>query len=619
MKRNKKNFMKEARTRVLMVFWICILGITSVTMAYPLEEELESIYDNRSGTFITFTYYEQPFSQTLKAEVFNEGIKEGINEGSPSLFKSLSEEVGPEGFYPARWIQGQSNPGVVSFPRENLRKTEGEEESHGIVLRKDPAEGTEIIDVMDRSFEEQERFPVLDEVNDYLYIQGDTLEGWVHKEGVQRKGIMEELSLSTVKINAGAVNFRQEPSIQGRVLGRIGSGEEYELLSVQGDWARIIKGHEIGWVHRAYTEEQPAKIPEGMYQFLQLVSPLPAGITEEEIDQLFQRRMGEGDLPKDMGKAFLEAGEVTGVNEIYLVALALNNYDQSREELYQGVVVDRVAGSSVEPKTVFNFFGIGALERAPLESEAKTAYEKGWFTVEESIIGGAQWIMKNRIRGVNSQDEDREGSLDTLHKILVGSLVEITREGLLDEDSMVREGTVIKELEPILEDTLGEHREIRGWMKDIYEAFGLENRRFNIPVFEKEWFWPVPGYQRISSDFGYRKDPFEGDIRFHLGIDIPAPTGTPVVAVKSGVVTKSFRGESYGYWLEIDHGEGLSTRYAHNAKNLVTPGTHVEKGEMIARVGSTGRSTGPHLHFEVRRNNRALDPLPWMMDQKYER
>jgi len=112
----------------------------------------------------------------------------------------------------------------------------------------------------------------------------------------------------------------------------------------------------------------------------------------------------------------------------------------------------------------------------------------------------------------------------------------------------------------------------------------------------------------MSSGFGYRTDPFTGKRAFHRGLDFVSPKGSDVLAIAAGVVT--FAGEltNYGNMVEIDHGNGLVTRYGHNKRNLVAVGDAVKKGEVIALVGSTGRSTAPHVHLEVFENGRPANP-----------
>ncbi|MEQ1765989.1 MAG: M23 family metallopeptidase [Methylotenera sp.] len=115
-----------------------------------------------------------------------------------------------------------------------------------------------------------------------------------------------------------------------------------------------------------------------------------------------------------------------------------------------------------------------------------------------------------------------------------------------------------------------------------------------------------------SSSYGWRIDPFNGDKAFHEGLDFSAPTGTPIRAAAGGIVTASEHSPDYGNIVKIDHGSGLETRYAHASKLMVKAGDRVEKGQVVALVGSTGRSTGAHLHYEIRLNGNALDPRKYL-------
>lgn len=117
---------------------------------------------------------------------------------------------------------------------------------------------------------------------------------------------------------------------------------------------------------------------------------------------------------------------------------------------------------------------------------------------------------------------------------------------------------------------------------------------------------------RITSGFGERHHPILHERMMHYGVDIGAPRGSAIRAIRPGIVTRSERAGSYGNVVFVDHGNGLETRYAHADELLVRPGTQVSAGQVLATVGSTGRSTGPHLHFEVRKNGVAVDPTPFL-------
>jgi murein DD-endopeptidase MepM/ murein hydrolase activator NlpD len=122
----------------------------------------------------------------------------------------------------------------------------------------------------------------------------------------------------------------------------------------------------------------------------------------------------------------------------------------------------------------------------------------------------------------------------------------------------------------------------------------------------------------LTSSFGNRKDPFNGGRRMHQGIDIPGPLGTPVYATADGVVARAQWANGYGNLVEINHGNGLETRYGHLSKLIAQPNERVRRGQLIGLMGSTGRSTGSHLHYEVRIAGNAVNPTPYIEGTNYE-
>ena len=132
----------------------------------------------------------------------------------------------------------------------------------------------------------------------------------------------------------------------------------------------------------------------------------------------------------------------------------------------------------------------------------------------------------------------------------------------------------------------------------------------------------IPSVQPVqklnfTSNFGIRSDPFRGTAAMHAGVDIPGPVGTPIYATADGIVDHAARQGGYGNMVEINHGKGIATRYGHLSRILVADGARVTRGQLIALMGSTGRSTGPHLHYEVRIDGHAVNPIPFLTTADY--
>ena len=136
----------------------------------------------------------------------------------------------------------------------------------------------------------------------------------------------------------------------------------------------------------------------------------------------------------------------------------------------------------------------------------------------------------------------------------------------------------------------------------------LASQIANVPS-ESGFLWPLPGRYNLSSLYGSRKHPVTGKANNHTGIDVPAPSGTPIQACKSGVVTTSTYNNSYGNYVVVSHSDGTSTLYAHMSRRNASKGQTVSQGQVIGYVGTTGSSTGNHLHLEIRVNGSRRDPI----------
>ncbi|HET9679944.1 MAG TPA: peptidoglycan DD-metalloendopeptidase family protein [Gammaproteobacteria bacterium] len=159
-------------------------------------------------------------------------------------------------------------------------------------------------------------------------------------------------------------------------------------------------------------------------------------------------------------------------------------------------------------------------------------------------------------------------------------------------------------------DTLAQRIDKRETQLSVLENL-LMNRNLQKQVLPTGW--PIEdGW--LSSQYGYRTDPFTGRKAWHSGLDFAGAKGSDIVAVASGVVTWAGPRYGYGNLIEINHGNGYVTRYGHNYKILVEVGETVKRGQVISKMGSTGRSTGPHVHFEVIKNGHVTNPIPYIRD-----
>lgn len=171
---------------------------------------------------------------------------------------------------------------------------------------------------------------------------------------------------------------------------------------------------------------------------------------------------------------------------------------------------------------------------------------------------------------------------------------------------VVGEHQLLADIDQVIEQLASRQKQLR-LLESLLLNHHIEGERFiaGRPI--------VEGW--LSSQYGVRKDPFHGNPTMHRGIDFAAPEGSPVIATGAGIVTFAGRRAGYGNLVEIDHGAGLRTRYGHMKSIDVQVGDVVTRGQTIARVGTTGRSTGPHVHYEVLENGRHVNPSSFVFRQ----
>lgn len=228
-------------------------------------------------------------------------------------------------------------------------------------------------------------------------------------------------------------------------------------------------------------------------------------------------------------------------------------------------------------------------------------------------------ITKTDINLLKSVEEKRD-SIQTLANNLE------TKKNVLMVSRETREKTQIalsnmkiikdKRVTELNEQDLALHQEIENYRQQI-QSVELEIKKLALANVGEKYVggimaWPVPGYTTITSQYGMRTHPITGVYKLHTGTDISAPIGATFVAANDGIVVKAEYNTAYGNMVMIDHGGGISTLYAHGSEILVSVGQTVFKGTAVLKIGSTGYSTGPHAHFEVRVNGNPVQPLDYI-------
>ena len=295
---------------------------------------------------------------------------------------------------------------------------------------------------------------------------------------------------------------------------------------------------------------------------------------DEEVQVQEGQEATDDILPEDLDEVDQEALAAEAVREAYAAVDAASAVTVNEEEL---VLTDAPlsSGQTLNVELVCALLLVDTVEEQVTDREV--APEK--FTLLDSTIPvGTQEVLV----------EGSPGSETVMSRITKRCGVPVAASDL---SSISRE-----QAEPLLVAVgYGSHPE-------LYDFFGVDSLLFQ---------WPVQG--RISSDYGYRQ--IFGGLNFHRGVDIPAPMGTAVHAAADGTVIFAGVKGSYGNLVIIDHGNGFETLYGHNSGFLVKAGDVVKRGQTIAAVGSTGRSTGPHCHFEVHLNGELVDPLMYLPDE----
>jgi murein DD-endopeptidase MepM/ murein hydrolase activator NlpD len=243
----------------------------------------------------------------------------------------------------------------------------------------------------------------------------------------------------------------------------------------------------------------------------------------------------------------------------------------------------------------------------------------GFFSVVGAVSSYARMVWKvSHYNHLRQETESLRMRYQNLQKVLAKTNEQLASLQLFAREVSVSYGIQSKmqgtsravmvgdELLPSYNETLAEYNFLKT------ANLGRMHRQYS-----KTWqvnvapsIWPVEG--RLMSSFGARLDPFSGEGAFHAGIDISAPNGSPVKATADGVISFADRVSGYGRMVVIDHGSGVSTRYAHLARIDVLPGQEIRRGSQVGQVGTSGRATGPHLHYEVRVGGSPVNPHKYL-------
>jgi len=244
-----------------------------------------------------------------------------------------------------------------------------------------------------------------------------------------------------------------------------------------------------------------------------------------------------------------------------------------------------------------------------------------------SLLGLSPGLLSGRLRQENEQLREQLAGLEQTVRDVEAELEQLqilqARLGAISGGYGPLGGGEAAELARVVEaveagedlDAVQVHGRARTLLERLRLLRGRVERDIDSELARRDTtpdIWPTQGY--LTSGFGMRKSPIDRRWLFHQGLDIGAPRGTPVIAAAAGVVVRANYSPSYGNIVDIQHEDGLLTRYGHNSQLMVAEGQEVLRGDIIALVGSTGRSTGPHLHYEVHVDGQPVNPLEYIRD-----
>lgn len=326
-------------------------------------------------------------------------------------------------------------------------------------------------------------------------------------------------------------------------------------------------------------------IQSDVSELVNQITELNEQITSQEIEiELLQQQK------EDLEKTIVETEEN--------LEIATEEFEKQKKQLEERLVASYKSGETTYLDVL-------------LQSSSLSEFISNYYMISELV--SADEKMLERISEQKEQLEFAKLELKRQKKELNTTVEESENKAVSLENMRVINNSYIAQLSAEEAEYTNSIVEMQTEIKKV-EAEILTAARMNIgyDYVGGEMAWPVPGYTLITSPYGMRTHPITGVYKLHTGTDISAPMGTDFIAANEGVVAKAEYNYAYGNMVMINHGGGVSTLYAHGSQILVEVGQSVTRGEPVLKVGSTGYSTGPHAHFEVRINGQYTDPMPYI-------
>ncbi len=345
-------------------------------------------------------------------------------------------------------------------------------------------------------------------------------------------------------------------------------------------------------------------------------------VQKSDLENQIQQKESEIQyIQEDMSATLLElenlsqeiADKQNEIAEIELQEIELNKYIETTEvELASLKEKYAKQKNALEARLVAMYkFGNASYLDVLLNSKSLSQFLSNYYYL--TIITKTDTNLLKAVEEKRDSIQTLANNLETKKNVLM-----VSRETREKTQIALSNMKIIKDkrVTELNEQDLALHQEIENYRQQI-QSVELEIKKLALANVGEKYVggimaWPVPGYTTITSQYGMRTHPITGVYKLHTGTDISAPIGATFVAANDGIVVKAEYNTAYGNMVMIDHGGGISTLYAHGSEILVSVGQTVFKGTAVLKVGSTGYSTGPHAHFEVRVNGNPVQPLDYI-------